>query len=435
MVPLAKPSPQLAKVRKRKQVATPSREKPAELLRDPSEVAIYSPEMRVRIYIIIPGSSTYYCYYTLCINLLTQKQLIKMCRILIKAKTDQTNKVFDTSSKPSEFAGIHTPQTDDIGAAKELFNSGSTSETNSPCPLYKTTNHGEIIPLSTTPIYSIYGYPTVGYGYGTPSPINGVSPVSPGGATPCMTPPFMPLVPVAMFPPYVMDVNGQPKAMFSCQKCGHQNSPMIPPGSTCDTEDPMDNSNGDCSCKGKKRKKTTTAKKPANKKPKTTKCTRKLKFNEDSSSSSPPKKKGPPPKKAVTKLLVQNEDSYVEVESDNEDSIDHFSPLASTRKTTGFYDEENFQGLSEEIQEAEGLIGNTSDMSLNDVLRPYRKPAFRSRRKPFKAVSVLDCVSLQESSADESEHKANGGRIPALNSLLDLGDASIVGITKAMNVD
>ncbi len=49
MVPLAKPSPQLAKIHKRKQVATPSREKPAEVLRDPSEVAIYSPEMRVCI--------------------------------------------------------------------------------------------------------------------------------------------------------------------------------------------------------------------------------------------------------------------------------------------------------------------------------------------------------------------------------------------------
>ncbi len=365
-----------------------------------------------------------------------------MCRILIKAKTDQTNKVFDTSNKPSEFAGIHTPQTDDIGAAKELFNSGSTSETNSPCPLYKTTNHGEIIPFSTTPIYSIYGYPTVGYGYGTPSPINGVSPVSPGGATPCMTPPFMPLVPVAMFPPYVMDVNGQPNAMFACQKCGHQNSPMLSPGSTCDTEDPLENSIGDCSCKGTKRKKTTTAKKTANKKPKTTKCTRKLKFNEESSnvsSSRPPKKKGRPPKKAATKVVVQNEDSYVEVESDNEDSIDHFSSLSSTSKTTGFYDRD-FQGLSEEIQEAEGLVGNTSDMSLNDAIRArsYSKPAFRSqaiRRKPFKAVSVLDCVSPQESSADESEHKANGGRIPALNSLLDLGDASIVGITKAMNMN
>ncbi len=52
MVPLAKPSPQLAKIHKRKQVATPSREKPAEVLRDPSEVAIYSPEMRVRTYCI-----------------------------------------------------------------------------------------------------------------------------------------------------------------------------------------------------------------------------------------------------------------------------------------------------------------------------------------------------------------------------------------------
>ena len=137
--------------------------------------------------------------------------------------------------------------------------------------------------------------------------------------------------------------------------------------------------------------------------------------------------------------MVQNEDSYVEVESDNEDSIDHFSSLSSTDKTTGFYDRD-FQGLSEEIQEAEGLVGNTSDMSLNDAMRArsYSKPAFRSqaiRRKPFKAVSVLDCVSPQESSADESEHKANGGRIPALNSLLDLGDASIVGITKAMNMN
>ncbi len=273
-------------------------------------------------------------------------------------------------------------------------------------------------------MYGIYGYPTVGYGYGTPSPIMGGSPASSSeGMASCITtPPFMPLVPIGMFPPYVMDVNGQPRPMFAssppCQKCGHHNNIPTVPRHTCDTEDPLDNSKSNCNCKGKKGKKTTV-----NKKQKTPKCPRKLKFNQGSSvlSSNPPKKRGRPPKTASTA-----HESYAAIE-DSDSEGEYFSPLTTKRKKPEAYDRE---------MPSKGLAQTISDMSLNyDMKNSRNRPSVVTQtisNKAFKSVPVLECISRQNSSVNESKHIENGGRIPALNSLLDMGDASIMGITKAM---
>lgn len=276
-------------------------------------------------------------------------------------------------------------------------------------------------------MYSIYGYPPVGYGYGTPSPIMGASPASSEGMTPVIaTPPFMPLVPIGMFPHYVMDVNGHPRPMYAsppCQKCGHQNSPTVPRG-TCDTEDPLDDSKDNCKCKGKKGKKAA-----ANKKPQTPKCPRKLKFNEGSlnrSPSNPPKKRGRPSKKTAT----STQDSYAAVDSDSEGETEYFSALATKRKKADLYDGDT------PSKKTNGLIRTISDMSLNNDLQlSSSNSSIVTQTKPFKSVPLLECLSRQNSPVNESKHIDNGGRIPALNSLLDMGDASIMGITKAMKMD
>ncbi len=270
-------------------------------------------------------------------------------------------------------------------------------------------------------MYSIYGYPTVGYGYGTPSPIGGSPVSSSDGMTPCISPPFIPLVPIGMLPPScIVGVNGQQRPMFSasppCQKCGHHNTSIAH-----NTENPLVNSKDNYRCKGKRGKKAAAVKKQ-----KTLKGPTKLKFNEYSSNGSPsdpPKRRGRPPKKAVTIIQDSAEDSDSESE--------YFSTLTTKRKKDFSYDYEVTP-----IKTSGGLVRTITDINLsNDLQVSSSHPSVATKTKPFKSVPVLDCISHQNKSVSEIKNIENGGRIPALKSLLDMGNASIMGITKAMKLD
>ena len=380
-----------------------------------------------------------------CVLLLLPQKQLKKCRTPIKPRTEETERVFNTNNTPSDFVGIQTPQSDDIGAAKELFGCGSTAETNSPCPMYMSTNHGEIIPFSTPPMYGMCGLPAVGYGYGTPntSPIMSISPASSGYTTPFISPSFMPFMPVNMLTPCMMDYSGRtwPKVTPPCQNCGHYNSPLKPGSMSASGsgESPIGKPVGKRKYTKRKNSKTTTT---PRKKMKTPKCTRKSQFQQETKKQPLHSKKTKPSTREIEQppmreIEQQDEDSYIDVESDDNESLELFSPAANVSSSI-MSDKEghNFRRLGEQIEEAEGLVCDRTEMSLHS--RNEQAPTGSSSQavhsRPFKALPVLECISLAEGSRTHCSDSADEEGIPALHSLLDLGDASIVGIQNAMKM-
>ena len=204
------------------------------------------------------------------------------------------------------------------------------------------------------------------------------------------------------------------------------------PGSACasgSAESPVGKSEG--KRKYTKRKNSKSAATPR-KKMKTPKCTRKLRFEQETKKQ--PLKKTKLPMREVEQ---PDEDSYIDVESDDNESLELFSPTANVSSSV-VSDREghSFRWLGEQIKEAEGLVCNSTEMSLHS--RNEQAPTSNSTQavqsRPFKALPVLECISLAEGSTTRCSELADEEGIPALHSLLDMGDASIVGIQNAMKM-
>lgn len=417
---------------------------------------------------------------------------LKKSKTPVIPNTVPTLEVFDTSSTPSQFVGIQTPQSDDTGAARELFGNGSATEPSSnPSPMH--SSNGEVIPISTVPAYNMYGVPTMVMGYtDSSSPIMGISPASSDGTPPFASPPCAPFVPMGMFPSIFMPPycwgphSGQYTPQGTVYPMYHASyrRPREGINEVFESEDPFDFIPRPSTSSNKKRKKPSTC--HSRKKIKTSACSRRLHFDEIEQDSMSCAASTPhQPSFNDRRVSSRHEDDQLpdsdrqHDETEEEIQADSSSQIVSCLTKARKFDDEfkpqafvyatpliGIHGLSrEKIRELEEMVGSTTELdsifsSAQSSLQttPDRSIDLQSTHKcdsDYEAspnnlvvgesievvpseMEVLEegsalCASMHEVVQTNNE-SSNAERVPALSSLLNLADASIVNLEEALNM-
>lgn len=372
--------------------------------------------------------------------MLFQAQL-KKSRTPVIPNTVLTQEVFDTTSDtPSQFVGIQTPQSDDKGAARELFGNGLSIQCRGDSDTAYLTS--EVVPFSTIPAYNMYGLPTFMMGSTNPSsPILGLSPSSPDGTSPSVSSQGVPYMPVTMFPPmflppYCWGSHSVPHSAPMC--CIH---PQGFHSTQCESQEPINRKKCASTGGGKKRKR--KVKNNSSKKIKLRGCSRRLQFDELKRSNSTPYDASTSPSPCIDGRHESNS------EQELEPTVDDLKP-----QETPLID---IQGLSKDnIRELEEMVGTTTELdylfssgqkSLQvtpDESTPHltlSKTDSEALDKTLTPPEMISEVPVIDSSQPDSSHAVNESRkeyptpdgIPALNSLLTMVDASIVSLEQVLN--